>query len=249
MYTSAMAPRRTSTGSLEAPDFSSVPHLTDNERASIRSYVALSKTGRPVSPECLIDPTDTDSIWVGGEVYANKIRRLDSLREDAVDADLKHSLRVKAQRMQQLWALRQASSSSTQAGIDDAAHFGFRSSSLWRRMRSFRDSCDRGIQAASEHDPPAPSRTDGIPAPASSAIAPRWERTNRAPALATVQTNPPAACAPAAVRSESRHTSLVPDTPDYSAMPQTSSDGIPIPVVAGDEEVRPHYDRCPPMFP
>lgn len=242
-----MAPVRTATGAVEAPDFSSVPCLTDKERAAIRSYVGLAKAGRVVSPECLIDPVDADSIWVGGEVYANKIRRLNTLRSDAVDADLKRSLDDKMQRMQQLCEHSKESSSSPHTGVDDGVPFRFTSTSLWRRMISFRGGGEHVQQAQAEEAVPAACTTAGIPAPASSAIRPVWAPQSTAPARTAARPGPPSGNAEAAEETESHRSSPVPDTPDYSAQADTSPDAGLIAVGDSDDDVRSDTHRIDAM--
>ena len=243
-----MAPVRTDTGAIEAPDFSSVPCLTDKERASIRSYVGLAKAGRVVSPDSLIDPVDADSIWVGGEVYANKIRRLNTLRSDAVDADLKQSLDDKMIRMQQLCEDSKDSYSSQHTGVDDGFPFRFTSTSLWRRMISFRGGRDHEQQAQADEAVPAAGTAAGIPAPASSAISPVWAPQSTAPAQTAARPGPLSGETAAAEEPESHRSSPVPDTPDYSAQADTSLDAGLVAVGDSDDDVRPDTPRIEAMF-
>jgi len=227
---------RTSTGAIVAPDFSSVPQLTNSERALIRSYVGLKQVGRTVAPEALLEPSDGDSIWVGGDAYTTKISRLVGLRDQAVDSDLKDCLSVKLHCMQQAWSQR-GSASSTRLLVDDAAPFTLRSSCLWRQVHSWSEKHAPVQQGTSQPSASAPIAEAGAADACTSARVDHSLSQGSAADTSGAMATTPVACAAADAVIDCALPSAVPDTPDDSAEPQGRIPVTPIALGDSDDEV------------
>lgn len=152
--------RRTSTGTIECPDFASVPELSQIERSLIMSYVRLSKAGRDVRPEALMCDSDADCVWAGETIFNFQISRLSRLREAAADEDLKACLATRIQCLQEAWARKVTGATSEEDG-DESRDYIIRDSFLFTHYPDWR-----------EESEPATSGTTRSDAAVGSAIAP-----------------------------------------------------------------------------
>lgn len=152
--------RRTSTGTIESPDFASVPELSQIERSLIMSYVRLRKAGRDVRPEALLCDSDADCVWAGETIFNYQISRLTRLREAAADEDLKACLATRIQCMQEAWARKVAGATSEEDG-DTPRDYIIRESVLFTQYPDWREESELSM-----------SGTTGSDAAAASAIAP-----------------------------------------------------------------------------
>lgn len=97
---------RSSSGSPVSPDFSSAPGLTATEQLLFRSYVSKRRTGTVVTAADLREDEDRDAVNCGPGAYEFSVSRLRTMRDGAVDEDLRECLSLKIGVLEQAWGHR-----------------------------------------------------------------------------------------------------------------------------------------------
>lgn len=137
----AMGRRRTTSGAIECPDFSSIPELSVIERSLIASYVELVKAGRDVVPEALLCDSDTDCIWAGERVFNFQRTRLNRLIAAATDEVLKSCLATRLQCLEEAWTRRTAQPTS-EPDSESEPDYRIGDSYLLRHYEAWREESD-----------------------------------------------------------------------------------------------------------